>query len=456
MDFQNKKVCIIGYGKSGRAAADRLLAAGAIVKVSEANNVGAGLKPARTENELDVRSENIQFEYGGHTIDFCCDSDIIVVSPGVHLDIPAIEEARKKDIPVISEIELAFLFFSKPVIAVTGTNGKTTTTTLIGEMLKKARLRVAVAGNIGIPLVSVDDSILDYIVVEVSSYQLETIDRFRPNIAVMLNLTPDHMDRYKTMEAYAAAKKRLFMNQTPDDVCVYNCDDPLVREIVTDNAARKMPFSRKEALDTGLFVNDGFAVRLNENITETVFRTQDVRIKGLHNLENALAASSAALACGVPASDIEETLKAFPGVEHRIEFVRELDGVRFFNDSKATNPDSTVVALKALAGDGGSTVLILGGRDKGTPLKEMCDTIISCAGSVVLIGEAADRFEWEIKERGFMSVKRASSLEEAVNISRSISSAGDKVLLSPACASFDMFKDFEHRGKVFKEIVNNL
>jgi UDP-N-acetylmuramoylalanine--D-glutamate ligase len=447
MDFHDKKVCIIGYGKSGRAAAERLLAAGATVKVSE-NMVG-------TIHELSLQSDKIQFESGGHTADFCCDADMIVVSPGVHLDIPAIEEARKNDIPVISEIELAFLFFSKPIIAVTGTNGKTTTATLIGEMLKSARLRTVVAGNIGLPLVSIDDSSLDYVVAEVSSYQLETIDRFRPHIAVLLNLTPDHMDRYKTMEAYTEAKKRIFMNQTPDDVCIFNQDDGLVREAVSDVVSKRAPFSRKQALDSGLFINQGFAVRLNENVADAVFSTDEVRIKGGHNLENALAAASAALCCGVPYADIAGTLREFPGVEHRIEFVRSVNGVDFFNDSKATNPDSTVVALKAIS-RGGNVILILGGRDKGTSLKDMCDTVKYSAKSVVLIGEASDRFEWELKERGVSQVHRSASLEDAVKLSLSMSSSGDSVLLSPACASFDMFKDFEDRGKAFKGIVNGL
>lgn len=447
MDFRNKKVCIIGYGKSGRAAAERLLAAGATVKVSE-NMKG-------TIHELPLQSDDIHFEFGGHTADFCCDAEMIVVSPGVHLDIPAIEEARKRDIPVISEIELAFMFFSKPVIAVSGTNGKTTTATLIGEMLKKSRLRTVVAGNIGLPLVSIDDSSLDFIVAEVSSYQLETIDRFRPHIAVLLNLTPDHMDRYKTMEAYVTAKKRLFLNQTPDDVCIYNQDDDLVREAVSDVVSKRAPFSRKQALDSGLFINQGFAVRLNENVADAVFSTDEVRIKGEHNLENALAAASAALCCGVPYADIAGTLREFPGVEHRMEFVRSVNGVDFFNDSKATNPDSTVVALKAIS-RGGNVILILGGRDKGTSLKDMCDTVKYSAKSVVLIGEASDRFEWELKERGFSQVHRSASLEDAVKLSLSMSSSGDSVLLSPACASFDMFKDFEDRGKAFKGIVNGL
>ncbi len=447
MDFENKKVCIIGYGKSGKAAAERLLSAGAMVKVSESQP--SPLTP------LPEGEGRIIFESGGHTIDFCCDADIIVVSPGVHLDIPAIEEARKKDIPVISEIELAFLFFSKPVIAVSGTNGKTTTTTLIGEMLKKAGLRVAVAGNIGLPLVSIDDSSLDYIVAEVSSYQLETIDRFRPYIAVLLNLTPDHMERYKNMEPYIAAKKRLFMNQTPDDICVFNFDDESVKNAVEDIVPKKVPFSRKHAVENGLFMNEGFAVRLEENIASVIFKEDEVRIKGGHNIENALAASAAALMCGISPADISKTLREFPGVEHRIEFVRKLNGVDFFNDSKATNPDSTVVALKTVS-KGRNVVLILGGRDKGTDLDDMSSVVTNSAKAAVLIGEAAERFESGLKSRGFQNIKRAGSLEEAVKLSFSLSESGDCVLLSPACASFDMFKDFEDRGRAFKEIVNNL
>ncbi len=444
MDFLNKKICIMGYGKSGKAAAERLLSAGAVIKISESRSDADGIK------ELPV-----EFEFGGHTADFCCDADMIVISPGVHLDISAVLEAQKKGIPVISEIELAFMFFSKPVIAVTGTNGKTTTTTLIGEMLKRAGLRVAVAGNIGIPLVSVDDSSLDYIVAEVSSYQLETIDRFRPYVAVLLNLTPDHMERYKTMEPYIAAKKRLFMNQTPNDLCVFNFDDDGVRKAVSDVVSTKVPFSRKQAVENGFFVNEGFVVRLNENISEAVFRADEIKIKGVHNLENALAASAAAFLCGVSFEDIAATVREFSGVEHRIEFVRELNGVKFFNDSKATNPDSTVVALKTVS-NGKNVVLILGGRDKGTDLAEMNDVIAESTKAVVLIGEAADRFESSIRARGLENIKRAGSLDEAVRVSFSMSENGDSVLLSPACASFDMFSDFEHRGRAFKEIVNNL
>jgi len=440
MHFNNKKISIIGFGKSGKAAAKRLLQAGAAVKVSD---VGGAVT---------VPVQNIEFEYGRHTFDFIKDSDLIVVSPGVHLDITALEEAKKAGIPIISEVELAFMFFIKPVIAITGTNGKTTTTALIGEIFRNARYRVAVAGNIGDPLVEVDDKDLDFIIAEISSYQLEGIDRFRPFISVVLNLTPDHLERYKTMDVYGSAKKRIFENQVPSDHLVFNADDGAVVEMVKNASPQKHPFSRKEALESGLFVNSGYIVRLRENFLEAVAGLDNIKIKGGHNLENCLAAASAALICGIPAADIAKTLSEFPGVEHRIEPVRVVNGVEFINDSKATNPDSTIVALRTVS-KGSDVILILGGRDKGTGLKDMCAEIAERVKAAVLIGEAADRFDEALRSSGFVNIKRASSLEDAVRTSLSLSSSGDKVLLSPACASFDMFKDYEDRGRCFKKIV---
>ncbi len=448
MDFTNKKICILGYGRSGKAAAERLFFAGAHVKVSESKPVGAN-------GRLPVPPEGIEYESGGHTLGFCLDNDFIVVSPGIHLDIPVIEEAIKKGVPVISEIELASMFFSKPMIAITGTNGKTTTTTLTGEIFKKAGYRVAVAGNIGIPLVSVDDKDLDYIIAEISSYQLETIDRFSPHIAVMLNLTPDHMERYGTMEAYGKAKQRIFKNQTSGDFLVYNHDDVEVREMTKNAYSRKVPFSRKESVSGGPFVNGGYMVRLNENYLESIIKISAIRIKGDHNIENALAAVSTALLCKIPVSDIAAALKEFGGVEHRIEHVATINGVEFLNDSKATNPDSTIVALKAV-GKGGDIILILGGRDKGTDLADMSALVKERTKAVILIGEAGPRFEKALRASGFGNIHYETTLENAVRRGFSLSSKGDKVLLSPACASFDMFEDYEHRGRVFKESVRKL
>ena len=455
MDFRNKKVCILGLARSGAAAAGRLSACGADVRVSE-NKTRASVEGAG--GRLPIQNPphaDIPMEFGGHTEAFCLDSDMIVISPGVHLDIPVLEEARKRGIPILSEVELASMFFTKPVIAITGTNGKTTTTTLIGEIFKDAGFRVAVGGNIGHPLVSIDDTNLDYVIAEISSYQLETIDAFRPYIAVMLNLTEDHLERYKTMEAYGRAKERIFRNQRQDDHFVYNADDPLVQDMAERASSKKVPFSRKQPVENGLFINDGYLVRLKEQVIEAVIKADDIKIKGDHNIENCLAASAAALLCGISPSDIAKTLKGFAGVEHRIEYVATVKGVDFINDSKGTNPDSTIVALKTVSKNR-NVIVILGGRDKGGDLIPMCENVKAYAKAVVLIGEASERFESALKGSGFNDISKAASMEEAVRASVSMSSSGDSVLLSPACASFDMFDDFEHRGRVFKDIVGEL
>jgi UDP-N-acetylmuramoylalanine--D-glutamate ligase len=445
MDFNNKKVCIIGFGKSGQAAAERLLAEGAIVKVSDVGR----------DRPVQGQYPGIQFEFGGHTSEFVCDSDLIVVSPGVHLDIEPLIQAKEKNTPIISEIELAFGFFSKPVIAVTGTNGKTTTTTLIGEMLKNAGYRVGVGGNIGYPLVSVDDSKLDYIVAEISSYQLEAIEKFKPHIALILNLTEDHLERYGTMEPYGNAKARIFEKQTKEDYLIYNEDDKLVKEIVKSASSNLVPFSVKTPVEHGVFVNGGYIVKLERPVIKMICPVNDIKIKGAHNIENALAASAAALIAGVKRADIEKTLREFPGVEHRIEYVDTINGVEFINDSKGTNPDSTIVALRTV-GENKSVILILGGRDKGTDLAALCGMITDSAKKVILIGEAAERFKAALESCDYRDMVDASSLDDAVRKAFSVASSGDKVLLSPACASFDMFNDFEQRGKMFKQIVGEL
>lgn len=450
MDFNGKKICIIGFGKSGVAVAKKMLEQGAIVKVSESNQKDAVLK-----QKIDLDISSIDFEFGGHTAGFCTLSDIIVVSPGVHLDIGPLEEAKKKNIPIISEVELAFMFFKKPVIAITGTNGKTTTTMLVGEILKRAGFRVGVGGNIGFPLISIDDKDLDYIVAEISSYQLEAIENFRPRIAVILNLTPDHLERYKTMSEYGKTKARIFENQGTDDFVIFNLSDPLVSEMVSLARSKKIPFSSKEAVEGGYFVNNGYLAKLNENVIRSIIRVDDVRIKGVHNIENCLAAVASAALCGVPFEQIAKTLKEFEGVEHRIEPVETINNISFINDSKATNPDSTIVALKTVAKNN-NVILILGGKDKGTDLSAMIDEIKRSAKEVVLIGEATERFKKALVSAGFMNFHLVSSMEEAVERSYKLAKAGDSVLLSPACASFDMFSDFEHRGKVFKHIVRKI
>ncbi|MBU1026217.1 MAG: UDP-N-acetylmuramoyl-L-alanine--D-glutamate ligase [Candidatus Margulisbacteria bacterium] len=422
-----KYVSVFGLAKSGIAAAKRLAKLGARVLVTE-------IKPAEQVDPSivkELQDMGVDLELGGHSPAAIEKAELIVVSPDVHLDIPILEQAKQKGIPIISEIELAYQLLKKPLIAVTGTNGKTTVTTLIGEMLKAGGKKVAVAGNIGTPLISVDDSSLDYLVAEISSYQLETTVDFRPWISVILNIQPDHLERHKTMAEYIKQKQRIFKNQTSSDYLIYNQDDPQVVKMVKGAKSKLIGFSKKKAKLLGL-------------------APSKIKIPGEHNLENSLAAANAADLCSINKETIAQTLRAFPGVEHRIEFVAEKNGVSFYNDSKATNPASTIVAIKTFFGQG--IILILGGKDKGVSLVEMIKLIKKKVKNVILLGEAAQRFEQELRKAGYNNIHLAKSLEDAVTLSLSLAKKGDIVLLSPACASFDMFKNFEERGKRFKEI----
>ncbi|MBN3033893.1 MAG: UDP-N-acetylmuramoyl-L-alanine--D-glutamate ligase [Candidatus Saganbacteria bacterium] len=427
MDLKGKKVTVFGAGRSGTAAAKKLLALGASVRLTD------------SDPRADVSVFNglgLEIELGGHSLGIIEGDDLIVVSPGVHLDLPVLAAARERDIPVIAEIELAFRFITKPIIAVTGTNGKTTTATLIGELLKAAGKPAVVAGNIGRPLIDVDETGLDYLVVEVSSYQLEACESFRPKIGVILNIQPDHLERHHTMREYIAQKARLFRNQTGDDWLVYNQADRAVAEMVKKAKAKLVPFSRSRP---GI----------------VTLAPDQIKIPGRHNLENALAAAQAAYLCGVSRETAAEVLRAFPGVEHRIEYVTTVAGVEFYNDSKGTNPDSTRVALETFRGRG--IVLILGGRDKGVSLDELARDVRRGVKAVVLIGEAAPRFEAALKAAGCEEIYRAgASLPDAVKNAFLLAGRGDVVLFSPACASFDMFRDYEERGTVFKQLCQSL
>ena len=427
MDLKNKKVAVFGLGKSGIASAKKLHALGAhVIATDEKEPQGLD----------DLHRLGVELELGGHTIRSVENTDLIIVSPGVHLDIPVLEEAKRKNIPIISEIELAYRLLTKPIIAVTGTNGKTTTTTLIGEMLKAGGFRVAVAGNIGDPLVEVNDRGLDYIVAEISSYQLETIVDFKPWISLILNIQPDHLERHHTMQEYISQKARIFMNQTSDDYLIYNEDDGYVSEMVKRAKAKRIGFSSSHSA---------------EIIT---LPPGEIKIPGRHNLENALAAMQAAYLCGVKKETAAEVLHAFPGVPHRIEYINTLNGVDFYNDSKGTNPDSTLVAIDTFNGKG--IILILGGRDKGVSLNALTEKVKQHVKAVVLIGEAAERFNKALDQGGFKAIHHAGSMEEAVRQSFLLAKPNDVVLLSPACASFDMFNYFEERGEVFKKLCLNL
>ncbi|MDD4179028.1 MAG: UDP-N-acetylmuramoyl-L-alanine--D-glutamate ligase [Candidatus Margulisbacteria bacterium] len=424
----NKKITIFGLGKSGIAAAKKLAALGAKVFATDEK------EPKGMD---DLKKLGIELELGGHTMKAIEGAELIVVSPGVHLDIPVLEEAKKRNIPIISEIELASRFLTKPIIAITGTNGKTTTTTLIGEMLKAGGKKIAVAGNIGAPLIEVDDKNLDFIVVEVSSYQLETIVDFKPFISVILNIQPDHLERHHTMAEYAAQKARLFMNQAGDDsFVVYNEDDPEVVKLVRGARGEVRGFSKQHP----------------EIIT---IGPEKIKIPGRHNLENALAAAQTAYLCGISKTVVAEVLKTFPGVEHRIEFVAKINGVECYNDSKGTNPDSTMVAIDTFKGKG--IILILGGRDKGVGLDPLIKKVKENVKLVVLIGEAAPRFEKALRDQGYSSIHNSGfSLAAAVNLAFTMAAPKDIILFSPACASFDMFDNYEARGKEFKSLCQKI
>lgn len=409
--------------RSGIAAAKRLSAMGAKVMISE----------VRSDVEVDP-GLNITIELGGHTAKVL-DADLIVVSPGIHLDIPILKEAKQKKIPIVSEIEIAYQILKKPIIAVTGTNGKTTTTTLIGEMLKAGGKKVAVAGNIGYPLVAVDDTDLDYIVAEISSYQLEAIKDFKPWISLVLNIQDDHIERHGSSKEYIRQKANIFKNQTGDDYLIFNEEDKRVVEMVKGARARLVGFSKADA-------------------SIVTLKKEEIKIPGIHNLENALAAAQAAYLCGIERKTVADVLRTFPGVEHRIEPVKSIKGISFYNDSKATNPDSTLVALDTF--NGKRVILILGGKDKGTSLDLLCKKVKEGVKAVVLIGEVTARFEQALGQAGYSEIKLSGSMEEAVKLSFDLGEGGDIVLLSPACASFDMFKDFEERGKVFKKAVAQL
>lgn len=424
--FQDKNVLIFGLARSGIAAAKRLILLGARVTITDINKEN-GVDPEIIRH---LKELGVSCVLGGHPESLLETKDLFVVSPGIHLDIPILQKAKA---PIISEIELAFQLLKKPIIAVTGTNGKTTTTTLIGELLRAGGKKVAVAGNIGTPLVDVEDAKLDYIVAEISSYQLETTKEFKPFISILLNIQPDHLERHKTMAEYIKQKAKIFQNQTGDDYLVYNIDDPQVAKMVKTAKAKLVPFSKSKK---GIVTLD----------------PSGIKIPGRHNLENALAAAMAAKLCGVDDHVILQVIKTFPGVEHRIEFVRRVNGVEFYNDSKATNPDSTLVAIETFVGR--RIILILGGKDKGVSLDQLAQSVKKNVAEVILIGQATERFKQALSEKGFANIHLAKDLADVVVTALKMAKAGDVVLLSPACASFDMFNNFEERGKVFKECVN--
>jgi UDP-N-acetylmuramoylalanine--D-glutamate ligase len=382
--------------------------------------------------------------------------ELVVVSPGVPSDAIPLRYAARAGAEVIGEIELASRFLKGRIVGITGTNGKTTTTTLIGELLQGAGLSVQVGGNIGKPLISLVDTSADqgWTVIELSSFQLETIKDFHPQVAIVLNVTPNHMDRYATFTDYAAAKHRIFMNQTAGDVAILNADDEVVSSWSRALRAHVVQFSVQKELEEGLYLRGNEIISRTREAEKVLMLRNEMRLRGLHNVENVLAALAAGLACGATPDSMRETVHHFQPVEHRLELVSEIDGVTFYNDSKATSVDATLKALEAFADDPGKVVLILGGRGKKASYAPLSTLIKRKARKLILIGEDAEIIE---KELGELAVnERATDLKDAVSRSLKAAESGDVVLLAPACASFDMFESFEHRGRVFKEEVRKL
>ncbi len=446
--LRNTKVSVIGAARSGIGAAQLLSSHGAIVFVSE-KQPEEKLKP----QTLGLKSLGFEFEFGGHT-DRVYDCSLMVISPGVPSNAPVVVEAQRRGRKVVSELELASWFCRSPMIAVTGSNGKTTTTTLIGRILGDAKQKHVVAGNIGTAFSAVVQELgqTDVAVLEVSSFQLDHSETFHPKVSMILNITPDHMDRYdNSMEKYAASKARVFMNQTRDDAVLYDADDEWAAKAVRAAKCRKVPFSTRDILSQGAFVENGTLTTVLEASRNEVIRTEEISIKGVHNLYNSMAATLAGQLMGVGVASIRATLRNFKGVEHRLEFVREVNGVRYINDSKATNVDSVWYALQAFREP---IVLFLGGRDKGNDYSRLSHLVKKHVKALIAIGESADKVEKAFS--GIVQTKRAASMEEALATAKNLAKPGDVVLLSPACASFDWFENYEHRGRVFKELVHKL
>jgi UDP-N-acetylmuramoylalanine--D-glutamate ligase len=452
MDVQGKKVLVVGAARSGIASASFLNRRGAIVALNDR-------KPLEkwSEEALALQADGVGLlpgEVPGWLLD---QIELVVVSPGVPTGSIPLRYAERAGAEVIGEIELASRYLKGRSVAITGSNGKTTTTTLIGELLGGAGFPVQVGGNIGKPLISlVEGSQPDgWTVIEVSSFQLETIKEFRPTVAVALNVTPNHMDRYESFMDYASAKHRIFMNQTPADTAVLNADDEIVSSWANGLQAKVMRFSVQQEVAEGLFLRNGRELVWRSRAGEqTIMMRDEMRLRGLHNVENVLAALAVGIAVGGEPDSLRATVRNFQPVEHRLEFVNEINGVKFYNDSKATSVDATLKALEAFRDDAGKVVLILGGRGKQAPYLPLASLIVEKVRRLIIIGEDAGTIEGEI---GTLAAhERAADMKDAVERAFRAAEAGDTVLLAPACASFDMFDSFEHRGKVFKEQVARL
>lgn len=452
MEVKDRKCLVLGAGKSGITSAKFLAERSAVVALHDKREVDTWSDEARSLN----KTYNVGLIEGQIPSWLLDQIDLVVISPGVPTNTIPARYVDRKDGLVIGEVELAYRFMKGRIVGITGSNGKTTTATLIGELLQDAGTTTQVGGNIGTPLLSLAESSTDdtWTVVELSSFQLETIKDFHPNVALCLNVTPNHLDRYDSFMDYAAAKHRIFMNQTGEDAAILNADDEITASWASGLKANVSFFSVTRELDEGLFLR-GRELVCRSGGSEKILTTRDeIFLRGLHNVENVLAAFAAGLACGADPDSMRSTVASFRGVEHRIEYVDTVNGVAFYNDSKATSVDATMKALEAMSENEGKTVLILGGRGKNAPYAPLIPLIKRSVRGVVVIGEDAEKIESQLGRA--TEITRGSSLEDAVERSLAMAAEGDVVLLAPACASFDMFKSFEERGQVFKEAVASI
>ncbi|MGH9406185.1 MAG: UDP-N-acetylmuramoyl-L-alanine--D-glutamate ligase [Terriglobia bacterium] len=447
MELRHKRVLVVGLARTGRAVAQRLSREGAAVTVTDARG------PASFGSSLqELMAQKIGLELGVHRPETFLSHDLIVVSPGVPWDMPQLDAARNRKVAVVPEVEAASWFFRGTLVGITGTNGKTTTTTLLGKMLEASGFQTYVAGNIGVPLISAVDvySPESVVAAELSSFQLEAIRTFRPHVAVLLNIAPNHLDRHRTFEAYVSAKAQIFRNQQPRDYAVLNADDPVVMGLASAVASRKLFFSMDQDLPEGVMLSRGRVLYRVAHLERVLFEEREMQLRGAFNTANAMAAAAAACVLGADFKAIRSAVREFTGVEHRLEYVATIRGVAFYNDSKATSVDA---AAKALSTFERGVHLILGGKDKGAPYTPLRPLIETRVESIYLIGAAADKIAADLEG---VSQFRAGDLESAVAMAFQRAVPGDIVLLSPACASYDQFRDFEERGQAFKQIVQHL
>lgn len=447
MEYNGKRALVCGMAKSGIAAAGLLHRLGAVVTLQDRKP-----RAEAPEAALALEKEGVRLYTGANPDAIACEQDVIVLSPGIPCDLPFIAAAEAGGVPVISEVELAFGLTPCPVTAITGTNGKTTTTTLVGEIMKAVRPQTAVVGNIGVPYSAEVERLTaeDWVVAEISSFQMEKAKTFHPHISAVLNITPDHLNRHKTMEVYIAMKERVFAKQTAADFCILNYGDSVCRAMAEKTAAQVFFFSSAEEPAAGIFLRgEEICIRWG-GIAETLLSVRELQILGVHNYENVMAAAAMAICAGVPPDTIRSVLRGFAGVEHRIEYVATVDGVAYYNDSKGTNVDASIRAVLAMERP---IVLIGGGYDKGVSFDEWTKLFPGRVKHLVLIGVTAEQIKASAEKNGFTAISLCDTFEAAVDLCREKAEAGDCVLLSPACASWGMFENYEQRGEQFKALV---